>query len=217
MQFVSLGAWCQVAYQLTRAFKGSFIPSAFDWTVAPLHSVQKIFDSNGESFGERVFVGEPSMSVECETYGILYHHEYRRDSNKVAIITEEQTATAKSKLRYKHKKMIASVAGSPDTVTFVRFGGAALPARAWPYSQDVAPVAAAVVNDMVCSIERAIGRGDFRLLFVTDPQVMRFSVTPRELDERVVSMNISSPAQRTWMGHDADWDVLLARYMDGRL
>ena len=76
MLYVSLGAWCQVAQQLKNHVQDQLVPSAFDWIVGPLSSVSHILDTDGDNFCENLSLSKPSNSIICETYGILYHHEF---------------------------------------------------------------------------------------------------------------------------------------------
>ncbi len=211
MLYVAVGAWCQVAHQLKRIYGDQFVTSAFDWAVTPLLSVAKVFDTAGESFGQGMFIGEPSGSIECAGYGLLYHHEFPRGADKRAIYSVEKAEAACSKLTHKHKSLITRLSLTDEPVTFVRFGGHALPAQAWPYHRDAQHVSADDMNSMVNAIARALPNLNFRVLFIRNDTCMKFTTESSAFDPRIVQATIAHPKVRVdWTGLDADWDELMA-------
>jgi hypothetical protein len=209
MLFVSLGAWCQVSYQLKTHCGEEFISGAFDWLVTPLHSVSKIFNSSGDNFSQDIFIGEPSNSVECKTYGVLYHHEYRRGQDKIAIIEPQKTEEARNKLSYKHKKMVDTLKKTDKEVVFIRFGGHALPAVAWPYAKDNEKITANQLNQLPLSIQNALPNLKFRIVFIRDSQCMNFDMEAHELDQRISFMHVGRGEKPRWEGSDEDWLELI--------
>lgn len=214
MLYVSLGAWCQVAQQLKNHVQDQLVPSAFDWIVGPLSSVSHILDTDGDNFCENLSLSKPSNSIICETYGILYHHEFERDENNEALLTEESQAIAKSKLTHKHKSMSARLRATEESVTFVRFGGHAQPLAAWPYSKDSAPVSPSEINKMTDAIERAFPDLTFRLLFITCPTSHTFNVDQSKLDPRVWTVEMPRREGCNWSGSNDDWEALISKVPD---
>lgn len=211
MLYVSLGAWCQVAQQLKNHAKEQFISGAFDWTVSSLKSVPKIIDTDGDNFCEGLTLSRPSNSLTCASYGILYHHEFKRDENNESFWTEETRDDAKSKLTHKHKSMSSKIRTANDCVTFVRFGGHAEPMVAWPYSKDHAHVEAKDLNAIAESIERQFPDLPFRILFVTCPTAHFFKVDEKNLDPRIWSVEMRHRHGIDWSGSSDDWAGVIAR------
>jgi|GEM_PF-721016 len=211
MLYVSLGAWCQVAQQLKNHAKESFVSSAFDWTVSSLKSVPRIIDTDGDNFCEGLTLSKPSNSLTCDTYGILYHHEFKRDENNESFWTDEVRDDAKSKLTHKHKSMSARIRSTDQCVTFVRFGGHAEPLVAWPYSKDHAEVAADELNAVAASIEKQFPDLAFRILFVTCPTAHFFKVDENKLDPRIWNVEMRHRHGIDWSGSSDDWAEVIAR------
>ncbi|WP_158248616.1 DUF1796 family putative cysteine peptidase [Pseudomonas sp. FW300-N1A1] len=209
MLFVSLGAWCQVSYQLKKHCGEQFISSAFDWLVTPLHSVSKIFDTNGDSFAQDIFIGDPSKSVECKKYGVLYHHEYRKGQDKISIIEDDKTSNAREKLEYKHKKMVDTLKKTEEEVIFIRFGGHALPAAAWPYMKDREHISSEQLNQLPISIQKALPNLRFRIILIRDAQYMNSDIETQELDNRFSFLHVERGEKPRWEGSDAHWMELI--------
>lgn len=211
MLFVSLGAWCQVAQQLKNHANDNFVSSAFDWTVSSLKSVPRIIESDGDNFCEGLTLSRPSNSLTCESYGILYHHEFKRDENNESFWTEETRDDAKSKLTHKHKSMSTRIRDTDECVTFVRFGGHAEPLVAWPYSKDHATVAENELNAIAESIEQQFPSLAFRILFVTCPTAHFFTVDERKLDPRIWTVQMRHRHGIDWSGSSDDWAGVMSR------
>lgn len=211
MLYVSLGAWCQVAQQLKNHAKENFVSSAFDWTVSSLKSVPKIIDTDGENFCEGLTLSKPSNSLACESYGILYHHEFKRDEKNESFWTEETLEDAKGKLTHKHKAMSSKIRATDDCVTFVRFGGHAEPLVAWPYSKDHANVEAEELNAIAESIEKQFPDLAFRILFVTCPTAHFFKIDEQNLDPRIWTVEMRHRHGIDWSGSSDDWEEVIAR------
>ncbi|AIR91645.1 DUF1796 family putative cysteine peptidase [Pseudomonas cremoricolorata] len=211
MLYVSLGAWCQVAQQLKNHTGERFVSSAFDWTVSSLKSVSKIIETDGNHFCEGLSLSKPSNSLICDAYGILYHHEFKRDENNESVWTEEGRNEAKSKLTHKHKSMASKVRSSGQCVTFVRFGGHAEPLVAWPYAKDHAAVQETELNHVVQAIEKEFPDVPFRLLFVTCPTAHLYKVDEAKLDPRIWPLEMRHRHGSDWAGASDDWAQVVAR------
>lgn len=214
MLYVSLGAWCQVAQQLKNHAQDQFVPSAFDWIVGPLSSVSRMLDTDGDNFCEGLSLSKPSNSLTCEGYGILYHHEFKRDENNESFSTEESRADTKSKMTHKHKSMSTRLRTTQESVTFIRFGGHAQPLVAWPYSKDDAPVSPSEINEMAYAIERAFPELAFRVLFVTCPTAHSFKIDHCQLDPRVWTIEMQHRHGSDWSGSTNDWEEVISRVPD---
>ena len=75
---VSLGGDCTGAVETKRFFAGRKTVSPFDYLVTPFDALLKVFDDDGAQFGIDFHPVHGAQSVQCERYGVLYHHEFSR-------------------------------------------------------------------------------------------------------------------------------------------
>ncbi|CAO4172795.1 DUF1796 family putative cysteine peptidase [Methylorubrum aminovorans] len=201
---VSLGAWCQVTYQLRRFF-GSSVSSPYDWLVTPFDALSKSIQDEGRQLGQAVTVRDEVRPL-CFHYGLLYHHEFPT-SGEIPIISAQSLLTCESKLKHKYRRMAEAIR-SGGTL-FVRMGGHALPAFPSPYVTDQIPFTDGDVNKLIELLERRFNCADFRLLFINIEGRTNMDIR-NEADGRVVFRSLPSSVEtHTWMGNNEDWDRLL--------
>ena len=97
---ISLGAWCQVAEQLRR-HEVSFVSSPFDWLVTPFESLLRIIRNGGVQLCNDVAQYDGGQSAICTNYGVLYHHEFPRDTQDKVKINDDDRIVGRSKLLHK--------------------------------------------------------------------------------------------------------------------
>lgn len=84
----SIGGACEVAHHI-RLFTGKDSASLFDWWITPFDGLLKVVESDFEGLlAPENMVALPRRSVTCSRYGIIHHHDFRRDHNR-QIVTEE--------------------------------------------------------------------------------------------------------------------------------
>lgn len=201
---VSLGAWCQTTYQARRFF-GNSVTSPYDWLVTPFNALLASIEGDGLNFCKHLRVVDASRPI-CEDYGILYHHEFeRRDEH--AIITASAIERCSGKLSYKYIKMIECA--STEGTLFIRLGGQAEPAFAWPYLNDTKPLQAREINALCNIIEKKFAIVSFRLLLVFFAGRTAFDMDSM-VDDRVIIRELPHAAENgKWEGCDEEWDMLL--------
>lgn len=204
---VSLGAWCQVKYQIDKICR-AVTGSPFDWLVTPLSALPLIFKDNGVNFANKIVYDE-NRNVICAEYGVAYHHEFERDADSNQIVNSSDMLQARSKLTYKLSKLKLDC--KDKNVLFIRLGGHAAPAVAWPYIKDDSVLSATDLNKIAESIEKTFECRDFRFLLVLFNGLTEFN-RDSDLDSRIIIefMDIDHPVDG-WEGSTESWIRLMLR------
>jgi hypothetical protein len=208
---VSLGAWCQVSYQVKK-LGWPLQQSCFDWLVTPWDSMLRIFETDGDLFGKGASFDSNSGSFECSEYGVLYFHKFPFDDDGKPYFQEAALQNARSKLIYKYRKMVERLqSGEVKRVLFVRYGGAAFPALAWPYyyhdlenERDGSDL-----NSLLALLEKKFPRIEPRLLYVEQPPYTIFKRGVVQLDPRVHVATMPVPLDAQWDGEQHVWAQVL--------
>lgn len=98
---ISVGGNCEVAHNL-REFTGSTSAHVFDWWVAPFPGVIDLLDSNFTGLFEssNMEIMGDRKAVRCKRYGIIHHHDFKRDENKRVIVEEVEEQLPKLTAKY---------------------------------------------------------------------------------------------------------------------
>ncbi len=204
---VSLSAWCQASFQI-KNHGLPLLPSCFDWLVTPWAGMMRILETDGEELGKNFTLNETAKSVQCSSYGVLYHHEFPHDEEDMPIISIESRDKMRSKLLYKHKRMHETLSNAGgEGVVFVRYGGVAEPAMAWPYLHDPAPVTEAHLNELMDFLKQKYPKINSRLLFLWLSPFATYSINMDTLHPDVHAVALPPPtAEKTaWTGEDGPW------------
>jgi hypothetical protein len=117
---VSAGAWCAPAHNIRRVF-GRDRAYPFDWWVSPYKSFITLLDENFANLlnPENLILTEGNASVRCNYYGILHHHDFRRnEEDKVTSNFMAELPNVIAKTRALINRLYADVEGRD--VLFVR-------------------------------------------------------------------------------------------------
>lgn len=204
---VSLGAWCQVAEQVKRCF-GEVTTGPFDWLVSPLESVIKILNDDARSLGsDAVHLDLTAIST---TYGCLYHHEFPRDADSRCIINEQALQDTQSKLKYKWASLKRALSNNEPTL-FIRFGGDARPARAWPYHQNGTAIDSDDLNALDAALAAHFPDLTYTLLYIWHEDLHPGDFT-KPLSSRIRLARMDEPGHRLWEGDTSTWQKVFSEH-----
>lgn len=212
---VSLGAWCQTIYQIKQQ-KQPALTTCFDWLVTPWDSIFSILETDGQSFGLHATFDEHSKSVKCDHYGVLYAHEFNPGHAAIgdlsfeqgqALVTEERLKQCRSKMLHKYGSMISTLKRGGHTL-FVRFGGTAEPAIAWPYLDDPSPRNEDDLNNLIHLLREKFPQNNAKLLYLWQEPFVHHGLDGSKIDRDVMIMPVPMPppGKVTWMGEDEVWN-----------
>lgn len=206
---ISLGAWCQVSYQLRRHFPNT-TASCFDWLVTPWPGLMKVMANGTDELGQSIIDNRWAKAAECTKYGILLPHEFPKNSNGEVVFSFKAAQQALEKLRHKHEKMLRTMRDCTGPVLFVRYGGNALPAAAWPYLPEPEPFDVQSLNNLCDLISTMFPALRFVLLFVYEGRTTRLLNEGTHLDQRIrVNVIHGDNDYSRWEGNDELWDWIL--------
>jgi hypothetical protein len=203
---VSLGGLCQVAYQIERRFGYKF-NSPFDWIVTPMESIEKILSTDGSEFGRSIKVINNGSTAICRSYGVAYHHDYKRDENGYIIIDSDSILASRSKMINKYEKFKEMLASKPRTL-FIRFCGHHDSAISSSHLIDDRTVETRDLNALCKAIEGKFGGLVFEFAFVYKKECTEVKIDHTNLDHRVRVFSLADDPTDTWTGNDASWDTI---------
>lgn len=206
---ISLGAWCQVREQLNRAHV-DVINSPFDWLVTPFDSIIPVFSDEGAGFVNCIAPYQDGKSVRCVEYGVLYHHEFERGDDGIVRINTKALEKSRQKLLYKWRRMDEACEGA-EPLLFIRMGGEATPAVAWPYMREAAPFALSKLNKLSSFISTRYPKLDFKLAFLYFGETTDIE-SDHEVDDRVIIYRLPWPRPvvgARWEGDGEHWATAL--------
>ncbi|MQB42121.1 hypothetical protein [Rhizobium sp. ICMP 5592] len=208
---VSLGAWCQVDYQLRRHFKKRTM-SCFESLVTPWPGLMEVLKDGPTELGVSVTENRYANAAECLKYGILLPHEFPKGPQEEVIFSRAAFINISDKLRHKHEKMLRTLSHCEGPVLFVRYGGNALPAGAWPYCNEPDPFDLRRVDELCTLLSRCFPMLNFRLLFAYEAETTKIMNEAVELDKRITIAPIDRRNDYSrWQGSDLLWDGLFTR------
>ncbi len=206
---VSLGAWCQVSYQLRRHFRHT-TASCFDWLVTPWQGLMEVMAHGTADLGQSITDNRWAKAAECTKYGILLPHEFPKNAKGEVVFSFKASQQALEKLHHKHEKMLATLRACTGPVLFVRYGGNALPAAAWPYLPEPAPFDPSRLNNLCTLLSQLFPTLNFTVLFAYEAATTRLLDDKPALDERVhVEAIHRTNDYSRWEGSDVLWDTML--------
>jgi hypothetical protein len=169
--------------------------------------MMKIMETDGADLGAACELNEYARSVECSSYGVLYHHEFPR-VNDMPVISDDAREAMRSKLQYKYNKMNAALSDADgEGVVFVRYGGFVQPAAAWPYLHDPEALTEVQLNELMALLKRKYPRINSRLLFTWPSPFARTDIRFDELHPDIYAAALPPPTvgEASWNGEDAPW------------
>lgn len=167
-----------------------------------------VIETNGEALGQDFSMNEFAKSVQCNRYGVLYHHEFPRGVDELPIISEEAAVNMRSKLLHKHRSMSEKLLNANgDGVLFVRYGGIAEPAIAWPYLHDQGSVTEQHLNSLLTLLKQQYPNVNARLLFLWNSPFASLDINTDALDPDIYAASIPGPStpETDWSGDAAPW------------
>ncbi len=207
---MSLGGFCQVAYQLKRS-KLAWAPSPFDWLVTPFDSLENIIREGGARFGADVSRYDNGFNrgrdALCNSYNVMHAHDFPVNEPDEPIIDALSVAEVRGKFRHKCDQFLRACQ-SPGRKLFVRLGGSTHRMNAWPYMEDESPTKMSSLARLCESLAEKCG-DDFDILFVTYENVTTF-VADAQIPSNVIFRNIPLATELTWEGAQETWALLLA-------
>jgi len=205
---ISLGAWCQVDYQLRRHFRKRTM-SVFESFVTPWPGLLGVLRDGTVDLGQTIKDNRWAESAECVKYGILLPHEFPRTAKEEVIVSLTAHTNMSQKFNHKHQKMLNTLSRCEGDVLFVRYGGHALPAYPWPYREEPDPFDLQQVDQLCFQLTRLFPALSFRLLFVYEAETTKVLNEGATLDRRVsvVPINRQNDYSR-WEGNDRLWDTI---------
>ncbi len=122
-EIVSLGSWCQTAYQIRKYFGTKAQP--FDWWVTPTIGLIEVLESQFSDLfipsNMRVVVEDAGKAVMCSRYGIMHYHDF--DEAKLNGEIFEFLVRAKSINNLsKYSHLITRFLNMSGKVLFIRVG-----------------------------------------------------------------------------------------------
>jgi hypothetical protein len=90
---LSLGSNCAVAGQIQRYFGGN--------PQSPFDSLIEVLKTNGRQLGLRCSAEFLGTTAYCESYGLLYHHEFKRKLNNNIIFDVDSLVNLRNKILHK--------------------------------------------------------------------------------------------------------------------
>jgi len=197
---VTLGGWCQCAYQVRRRF-GLETAQIFDWWVTPTDSLVRLFaeDFAGLFQPENMLVVGNAESVMCAKYGVLHHHDFKRDPLDDKIVVEAVSAQCDENKK-KYAFLLSRLRELRGRVLFIRHGTGYVQYR----HQEETTTAA--VNDLVRLLDEKLPALDgFDLLH------LNVDLDAAARDPRVIMDAVDNHGDDSWNGSDAGWNAMFER------
>ncbi|MEH3144575.1 MAG: DUF1796 family putative cysteine peptidase [Methylobacterium frigidaeris] len=102
---ISIGGACEVAHQL-RQFTGNHSANLFDWWITPFNGLVNVIENDFEGLLlQQNMTVVSRRSVACSRYGIVHHHDFRRDSE--GFIVREEIPSRVVELNSKHTMLVS--------------------------------------------------------------------------------------------------------------
>jgi hypothetical protein len=197
---VALGGWCQCSYQVRRRF-GLEAAHIFDWWVTPTDSLVRLLTEDFSGLfepGNMQVVGN-TESVMCAKYGVLHHHDFKRDPIDDKIIAEAVSAQCDDNKK-KYAFLLSRLRALRGRVLFIRHSNGYVQYR------HQAETTAALVNEVVRLLDAKLpGLDDFDVLH------LNVNLDKATLDPRVIMDAVDNHGDESWNGSDAGWDEMFER------
>jgi hypothetical protein len=209
---ISLGAWCQVAEQFRRHnFPRTLSP--FEWTVSTWSAMSDVIREDGHRLCQDLTLNAEGTAFVCQAYGLLHPHDFERaagGSGAVLPPTPEKFEANRAKYAHKMNDFRQACRSTEGRIAFVRMGGEAEPAAAWPYLHDLKPLTTHRVNELVALLIAYCGHDNFDLFVMLHDGWHPFAHTASlASNARIVALPHPQPPV-DWYGHKHDWSQVYA-------
>ena len=197
---ISLGSFCQTAYQIRRYF-GCEKAHTFDWWVTPTVGLVELIESQFiDLFVESnmtIVEEEAGAAVMCARYGLMHYHDF--DNSKIAgrpapFLVRAECKNNISKFSYLVKRLL-SINGK---VLFIRMGTGYVQhyEKNMDFNEDL-------LKRFIIAMERMLPNIEFQILLLNS--------TPIEIDKRVTFDTVNNYDVTLWNGSDQGWGEMFSR------
>lgn len=197
---ISLGSFCQTAYQIRRHFACEKA-HAFDWWVTPTVGLVELVESGFlELFIENnmtIVEEDDGAAVMCSRYGLMHYHDFddaKVNGRPIPFLVRAACANNISKFSYLVKRLL-NLSGK---VLFVRAGSGYVK----HYEKNM-EFDAALLERFIKAMERLLPNVEFKMLLLNCAE---FNVDQRLFFDRVDNYDV-----HLWYGSDIGWDEMFTR------
>ena len=208
---ISLGAWCQVSEQL-RLHKLPRTLSPLEWTVATWDAMTAVIRDDGQRLCHDIVLEGEVPNAVCKTYGLVHPHDFHPpcdDFHQWKEIDPKEQDEARSKYARKMEAFRQACRANEGRIAFIRMGGEAKPAVAWPYMHDKKPVTASRVNTLVEDLKTYCGHENFDLFVVLHEEWHPFEKDVELASNATILERPPVAPPVDWFGHQELWTELL--------
>lgn len=206
---ISLGAHCCVGHQIKRVFGKSF-SGPFENIVTPFNSIIKIFDEDFAKVSIVLKAISEGTSVVDAHYGLCFHHEFDRDPEQNIIYSSRAIEECRAKMLHKWERMRSYFA--IGRVLFVRYGSFTAHGIAHVGIPEDDGMKYSDLNRLTDAIDRRAPGVDYRVVYISHPQIWGEIEADAALDDRFDLHQMSWTDGLPWTGDDAMWTEVFAPY-----
>jgi hypothetical protein len=198
---VSLGSYCQTAYQIRRRF-GIDTAHVFDWWVTPTVSLIDLFESNFSHLfvaeNMKIVHEDAGDAVMCAHYGLMHYHDFdeaKIDGRPAPFLVRAALPGNHSKFAYLLRRFYAL----KGKVLFIRCGDGYV-----EHYRHNCDFDSGRIKRLIRSIENIMPGVEFKMLLLNG------HYTGGD-DERCVIDVVDNYDVKEWYGSDQGWDELFRR------
>lgn len=200
---VSLGSFCQTAYQIRKNFP-SEKASIFDWWVTPTFGLVELLE---EDFGNlfqpdnmQIVDEDTGKAVMCKHYGIMHYHDFKNEEDRVdgmlkPLLVRAACARNLAKVAHLYRRL-SSLSGN---VLFIRFAHGHV-----HHYQRNADFDDALLIRLVKALEQCVPNADFKILLLN-------GYYKGAADHRVIVDVVDNYDEKLWYGSDRGWAEMFER------
>lgn len=202
---ISIGGSCEVAQQI-RTFRSIDTAGLFDWWITPFDGLIEVVENNFEGLVDEQDISVlGNRSVVSKQFGIVYHHDFRRDAqgNIVKEDISDRLVTLQQKYNALRNRFIASFSDNKNVLLV----------RAWldrlHEKRHVAPSGLLEYDfpRMTATFRERFPRANVTMLYVN------YAIS-HPMADGVIFDNVEDHGDITdWRGSTIGWQKLLARHI----
>lgn len=199
---ISLGSFCQTAYQLRRLF-GDRGAHVFDWWVTPSRALIDLLETGFSDLllpeNMRIVAEDAGEAVMCSRYGLMHYHDFYNAKVKDKYNPFLVRAGCQSILpKYEH--LVRKFLSLEGKVLFVRVGGGHV-----KYFGHNSEIDENMYDRFTSALSRLNPNLEYHVLLMDVPI---FGERPNLTFD---SVSTYGEGAGIWSGSDAAWDQMLAR------